>query len=409
MFYWQDISKKQLEAIDNSTSRINILQGAVRSGKTIASIIRWLEYLENGPEGKLLMVGKTHRTLKRNILDIIHDIVGENNFNYNRGLGEVQIFDKSIYVAGANDARAEDKIRGMTLAGAYCDEVVLYPESFFNMLLSRLSIKDAKLFCTTNPESPYHWLKTNYIDRKDELDLKSFHFTLEDNLTLDPNYVEQLKKEYSGIWYSRYIDGLWVRAEGLVYSNFSEEENVVDELPKMQKYWVGVDYGTMNPTAFGLIGLGIDNNLYLIDEYYHSGRDKVSKTDVQYADELKEFIQRNGVSPEWIFIDPSAASFITQLYQMKSSFAPFRKVAKANNKVLPGIRRVSSLIGENKFLVNRKNINSIKEFQSYSYDKKAQLKGEDKPLKENDHIMDLIRYVISGIRTTYSRVIKYTG
>lgn len=404
-FQWQEFSQKQLDSIFNSTSRINIWQGAVRSGKTIASIVRWLEYIKSGPDGNLLMTGKTHRTLKRNILDEIQKIVGESNYSYNRGLGEVTICGKKIYIAGANDARAEDKIRGMTLSGTYGDEISIWPEGFFNMLLSRLSVKGAKLFGTTNPEGPYHWLKQNYIDREDELDLSQFHFLLENNLTLDPSYIESLKKEYSGVWYQRYIEGLWVLAEGLIYDMFIANDHVVTKIPRIKQYWIGVDYGTANDTVFVLMGLGTDNNLYAIDEYRWGRKSKgYSKTDIQLRKELIEFIKRNNVSPQWIFIDPSAASFITELHQNRSKFPG--RVAKANNNVKDGIEFVSSIIGMNGLYIHEKCKGLISEMQSYSWDSKAQERGEDKPLKENDHGPDAIRYVLYSLEKQIRRIIR---
>ena len=406
MFEWGEISSKQLKSIDESTARINIWQGAVRSGKTIASIIRWLEYIKSGPKGELLMVGKTHRTLKRNILDVVQEIVGQENYQYNRGLGEVTIYGRKIYIAGANDARAEDKIRGMTLAGAYGDEVTIWPEGFFNMLLSRLSVKDAKLFCTTNPEGPYHWLKQDYINRADELDLKDFHFLLDDNLTLDHKYINNLKKEYSGVWYQRYILGKWVLAEGIIYDMVNDDNYIsVNDLPKMKRHWIAADYGIANPTAFGLMGLGVDDKLYLIDEYWHSGREGTEKTDSKYADELENFIAKNAVKPDWIFIDPSAKSFITELYYRRNDNPAFFNIAKANNAVIDGIRRVGNLFGKNKLIVVEENCPKTKEeLNSYVWDSKAQKHGEDKPLKENDHIMDLLRYNINGIPRTVERI-----
>ena len=400
------LSEKQKKSMALSKNRINLWQGAVRSGKTIASILRWLVYIEYGPEGELLMIGKTHRTLKRNILDVIQQLVSDEDYKYNRGLGEVEILGRKIYIAGANDARAEDKIRGMTLAGAYGDEVTIWPEGFFNMLLSRLSVKDAKVFLTTNPEGPYHWLKQDYIDREDELDIANFSFNLEDNPGLDKKYIQNLKKEYSGVWYQRYILGKWVLAEGIIYDMVNDDNYIsVNDLPEMKKYWIAADYGIANPTAFGLIGLGVDNKLYLIDEYWHSGREGTEKTDSKYADELENFIAKNAVKPDWIFIDPSAKSFITELYYRRNDNPAFYNIAKANNNVIDGIRRVGNLFGQNKLMIVEENCPKTKEeLNSYVWDSKAQQRGEDKPLKENDHIMDLIRYTINGLPRVTERI-----
>ena len=182
---------KQLDSILDSTARINIWQGSVSSGKTISSLLRWIEFCQNGAKGNLLMIGKTERTLKRNVIDVLSDILdGSGSFITRTGSGEIQIGNRTIYIVGANDERAEAKIRGLTLAGAYGDEVTLWSESFFNMLLSRLRVPNAQLFLTTNPDSPNHWLKKKFLDRETELDIQNFAFQLGDNHTLDPKYVE---------------------------------------------------------------------------------------------------------------------------------------------------------------------------------------------------------------------------
>lgn len=385
-FQWERLSAKQFDSIIKSVARLNIWEGSVRSGKTIASIIRWVEYIKTCSNGDLLMIGKTERTLKRNILDVIEDIVGTKNFRYNRGLGEVYIFNRKVYIAGANDERSEGKIRGMTLAGAYGDELTLWPESFFKMLLSRLSIKGAKLFGTTNPDSPYHWLKTEYIDNNN-IDIKVFHFELEDNLALDPEYVKELKKEYTGLWYKRFIQGLWVLAEGTVYDMFDEGKHVISEMPVCERYWISIDYGTNNPTVFLLQGQKSEIYYTLQEYYYDSRKTGHQKTDEEYAEDLKIFIGDKYITN--IVVDPSASSFIAQLKK-----DGFYNVRKANNDVLDGIRHVSTLLSNGKYFIHESCKNLIKEKASYVWDAKAQQRGEDKPLKQNDHASDAERYGI---------------
>lgn len=195
-------------SLEESNSRLNIWEGSVRSGKTISSIVRWIMFLRQAPKNaNLLMAAKTERSLKRNILDVMTEMLGQKAVDYRFGTGEAKIMGRTVYVAGAVDERSQEKIRGVTLSGAYCDEITLFPESFWIMLLSRLSDPGAKLFGTTNPDSVTHWFKRNYLDRArtgpddfSGLDIKRFHFTLEDNPTLDPEYVAALKKEYTGVW-----------------------------------------------------------------------------------------------------------------------------------------------------------------------------------------------------------------
>jgi PBSX family phage terminase large subunit len=394
-FAWGRFSRKQLDVIANATARLNILDGSVRSGKTVASLVAWIKFVAEAPPGELLMVGKTERTLKRNILDPLEQMVGSKNFKLNRGEGEATLFGRRIYLAGANDERAEGKIRGMTLVGAYGDEITLWPESFFTMLLSRLSVPGARFIGTTNPDSPYHWLKVNYLDRAGELNLKSWHFTLEDNLNLDPAYVEALKKEYTGLWYKRFILGLWVLAEGVVYDMWDEDKHVRPAPTGLNRFIVAVDYGTNNPCTFGLYGWSNSMNptVYLVREYWYDSRETGrQKTDAEYADDFANWL--GDIIPEAIYVDPSAASFIAEL--RKRGYV----VTEAANDVLDGIRFVATMLSQGRFFIDPSCKHTIKEFYSYVWDHKAQLKGEDKPLKQNDHAMDRNRYALySHFRT----------
>jgi len=394
-FAWGSFSDKQLASIRDSTARLNIWEGAVRSGKTIASIVRWLDYIATGPAGDLLMVGKTERTLKRNILDVLEQILGPRLYRYNKGEGEVYICGRKIYVVGANDERAEGKIRGMTLAGAYGDEVTLWPENFFKMLLSRLSVAGAKFFGTTNPDSPYHWLKEQYLDNA-ELDLVSWSFKLEDNPNLDPAYVESLKREYTGLWYKRFILGLWVMAEGAIYDMWDDEQNTFsdDEMPlglkTTARRYVSVDYGTQNATVF-LDCWDDGQTLWIVDEYYHSGRDQGrQKEDAEYAEDLIRFVGAD--RPRFVIVDPSAASFKVAL--RRRGFM----VRDAENDVLEGIRMTSTMIAKRRLRVNRDRCkNLIKEISSYVWDEKAAERGQEKPVKQNDHACDALRYLVATV------------
>lgn len=378
---------KQRYSILNSNARINLWEGSVRSGKTIASILRWIDYVLTGPSGNLLMVGKTQKSLEKNVLDLIAELVGPKNFFYKRVLGEVILYGRKIDVVGANDEKSKDKIQGRTLAGAYGDEIPLWPESFFNMLLSRLSVKGAKLFGTANPESPRHWLKVKYIDRIDEINLKVFHFTLEDNPSLDPDYVENLKKEYVGLWFSRYILGLWVAATGAVYDSFDINKHVVNELPpeKFDKIYCSVDYGTANATCFLLFGRSKGKWILQKEYYFDSRKAGKQKTDKEYAKDLIEFL--DGKYPQKILVDPSAASFIQEVRSLKKY-----RVGFAQNEVLDGIRLTSKALADGNLLIYKNCTKLIEQIQSYTWDEKAQAIGIDKPVKVDDHAVDALRY-----------------
>ncbi|MFF2522441.1 PBSX family phage terminase large subunit [Streptomyces liangshanensis] len=416
---------KQLRSTQLATARGNLWEGAVRSSKTISSIMVWLRYIRTGPPGALLMVGKTERTLKRNIIDVIVSMVGVKRCRYKAGAGEVIIFGRTIYVAGANDERAADKIKGMTLAGAYCDEVTTFPESFFSMLGTRLSVEGAQWFGTTNPEGPNHWLKKKFLDRArlhvrrdgsevvsedpKALDLHRFSFSLHDNPYLPPAYVANLKLEYQGLFYKRFVLGEWCLAEGIVYDMFDEAKHVVDVVPEI-RHWmaVGLDYGTINPFAAVLIGIGTNDRLYVASEYRHDSRaERRQLTDAQYSVGVRQWLAsykhggQEGVHPQWIFVDPSAASFMTQLWS-----DGVQGVAKADNDVKDGIRSVSVALGSDLLYVHRSCKGLLRELPSYAWDEKAAAAGEDKPLKVDDHSVDGLRYGLHSTAHEWRHLIR---
>lgn len=255
--------------------RLNILEGSVRSGKTFISLVAWLILLcKYGKTNNFLMVGKTITSLKRNCLTLLEDLLPENVFEYSLPKKEATIFGRRIFLEGVNDSRAEHKIRGMTLQAAYCDELTLFTEDFFQMLLSRLSVKGSKLLATTNPDSPSHWLKKNFIDRKDQINLKIWKFKLDDNDTIPIEIRNSFKKEYTGVFYDRFILGNWVQAEGLIYQSFANDKSkyIIDykdiKTRDINVVNIGIDYGaSKSNTAFVAIAtLNNYKDLYVIDE-----------------------------------------------------------------------------------------------------------------------------------------------
>lgn len=364
--------------------RINILEGSVRSGKTWISLVLWAFWVATMPaDGAYLMVAKTLTSLKRNCLDLLQSLVGEKHFIYNISTKEGRLFGRLIYLEGVNDARAEGKIRGMTLTGAYCDELTLFTENFFSMLLSRLSDPGAKLIGTTNPDTPMHWLKAKYINRREELDMLTMQFLIDDNTMLDQAYVASLKKEYTGVFYDRFILGKWVIADGVIYDMFTKANVVTDadvpigmvNHPATHRY-IAIDYGTSNATAF-LDIYDDGQRIWVLREYYYSGRDKMrQKTDSEYANDLIAF---GGDAVIYNILDPSALSFKAELRKRGL------RVKDADNEVLDGIRVTSTLLASQKLLIHERCSNLIAELQGYIWDEKAQQRGVEQPVKVNDH------------------------
>ncbi|MFC8095359.1 PBSX family phage terminase large subunit [Streptomyces sp. NPDC057301] len=389
------LSGKQLDSIRQATARINIWHGSVRSGKTIASLLCFLFAVRRAPaSGLIIIVGRSLQTIERNIIEplqdpaLFDDVADE--VRHTRGATTAVILGRVVHLIGASDARAEGRLRGLTAALAYVDEITLLPEPFFVQLLARLSVPGARLLGTTNPDSPRHWLRTDYLEREAELDLAAWHFRLADNPSLSEAYVAALSAEYTGLWRRRMIDGAWVVAEGAIYDMFDEQQHVVDELPAMRRHWVGVDYGTTNPFAALLLGLGDDDRLYVVSEWRHDSRAAHRQmTDAQYSTALRAWLDEQQVAPEWTFIDPSAASFMAQMW---SDGHP--GVARAHNAVIDGIRSTANALDSRLLRVHRSCTGLLDELPAYVWSTEAAERGEDKPVKRDDHSVDALRYVI---------------
>jgi PBSX family phage terminase large subunit len=384
------LSVKQVDSIQRSTKHMNIWEGAVRSSKTWGTLFRWLKYVPTAPKEDLVMIGRTERSVVRNLIRPLQSLIG-NECQWYPGRGEAYVFGRCHVVLGASDERAEGKVRGMTAGGALCDEITLWPESFWIMLLSRLSPDNAQLFGSTNPDNPYHYLKKDYLDQKKNLDLESFQFKLDDNPFISQKFKDNLKREYRGLWYKRFIEGLWVVAEGAIYDFFSEDEHVIVKPPaKAKSYVVGIDYGTGNPCVFGLFGINYDAMpfIWLEKEYYYdsqlAGR---QKDDGEYADDLIKWLGNTNIDS--IIIDPSAASFKATL-RKKGLFV----IRDADNDVLNGIRTQARLLCNGSYKICECCEHSIIDYSAYLWNKNSAKRGEDKPLKQHDHTKDMERYIL---------------
>jgi len=388
------LSTKQVWSIEKATARSNIWHGSVRASKTVASIIKWIEYVTafpKPPDAHFLMIGRTERTLAVNILDPMVSMLGRRNFDYKIGTHKAWLYGIPIQLYGASDIRAEGKIRGLTCCGAYGDEMTIWPIGFYKMLMFRLSVANAQFFGTTNPDNPMHELKAEFIDNK-KIDLNDFHFTLDDNPFLPPSYVSNLKKEYTGLFYKRFILGEWCIAEGAIYDFFDEKLHTGARMPKAKYHLVAVDYGTKNPCSFGLYGVNPATKPMVWREkgyWWDSVKEGRQKTDPEYSKDMKTFL--GNIIPLAILVDPSAASFKLQLSRDHNYI-----IEDAENDVLDGIRTCSRMLKSGDYMILRHPSNQphINEFYAYVWDDRAAAKGEDKPLKEKDHTMDDFRYLL---------------
>lgn len=404
------ISIKAINSI-NKTGYLNVWEGAVRSGKTVASSISWILYVSQSREKYFIMSGKTIATLYRNVIGgefgILAMLGKRSDYRIDReGNRVLRIYadgnEKLCYCFGANDERSFNTLRGFTAGGWYADEVNLQPRSFVEEALRRTIVSsDRKHFWTLNPDNPMHWIYTEYIDVYEDKELEGFYlwkFTLDDNKAIPESTKEQLKQQYSGVFYRRYILGERCVAAGIIYDSFSDENIYTEkERPKFLEdhtmRTISCDYGTTNPCHW--LDIYDDGKISWIDnEYVWDSRDekqtalrgRAQKTDSEYVDDLVEFI---GERHCLVLVDPSAASFKAEMHNRGIS------TGDAKNEVLDGIRKVSKLFKLNKIKINSEKCPKlIKELKGYHWDEDAAKKGIERPIKVADHGADALRYYV---------------
>lgn len=373
---------------------IVIADGAIRAGKTIAMICSFLRWsMKNFIGEDFIIAGKSIGALKRNVLKPMFQILEAwgIKYEYNRSEHYIIIGSNTYYCFGANNEASQDVLQGLTAAGALADEAALFPQSFVDQMIGRCSIDGAKVFMNCNPKGPYHYIKVEFIDKATEKKIYYLHFTMDDNLSLPEKVKERFRRMFSGVFFKRYILGLWVMAEGIIYDMFNETKHKVPTVAReYTEYYASCDYGTQNPTTFGMWGK-YKGKWYKVKEYYYSGRDNnKQKTDEEFYQDLENFI--GDVKVKAVIVDPSAASFIATI-KKHGKFS----VLKAKNDVIDGIRNVATALNNLLILYNDCCINTFREFFSYAWDEKAAERGEDKPVKQNDHCMDSDRYFVSTV------------
>ena len=301
-----------------------------------------------------------------------------------------------FYLFEFNNAASASKIQGATLAGLFLDEAPLAPWSFTDMAISRLSESGAKYWLTCNPDNPKHPVKVELLDKAKEKDIYVLHFTMDDNLSLTEERREFYRKQYTGVFFQRYILGLWVAAEGAIYSMFLKEAHQTKDLPEHlpDHTAIAIDYGTTNPTVFLRFDIHKKiNRIFCADEYYwDSKKEEQQKTDEQYVDDLVLFVKQCRIFPESVIIDPSAASFIIAVKNRFAAIGWSIRIIPADNDVIDGIRMQQSVIQSGIYKILDKCTNTIGDYFAYLWDSVKSTAGIDAPVKDNDHTKDAERY-----------------
>ena len=370
-----------------------ICDGSVRSGKTVSMIIGFVHWAMRFFDGKSFGIcGKTISSTERNIVMPLMDMPDITDYyfvKYIRGENKRIIIrsgkkTNTFFIFGGKDESSYELVQGVTLTGVLFDEVALMPQSFVDQAVARtLSEQGARHWFNCNPESSEHWFYKEWICNTRQKKAIHLHFTMQDNPILSPKQIADAEALYNGVFYDRYIRGLWCVAEGLIYPQFRKEQHVRRLDHPQGEWYISVDYGTLNAFSAGLWCYD-GHTAYRAAEWYYSGREqKRQLTNTQYLRKIQQLAEGHDI--EAVIVDPSAASFIAEL-----RYAGFT-VRKAKNDVVDGIRRVSAALQQNKLIFSPDCKDCIREFSLYRWDEKS---SEDKPIKKNDHAMDDVRYFV---------------
>lgn len=389
-------SPKQIQILlfPKSKYQALICDGAVRSGKTAVmslSFILWA--MHDFHDHNFAICGKSVQSAVRNVIQPLLSIV------YFRRYGYVLRYSVSnhcltvmrggklnrFYIFGGKDESSAALIQGMTLAGVLLDEVALMPQSFVEQALARCSVENARFWFNCNPDGPQHWFYREWILNAEKHNALHLHFLMQDNPSLSDKTRERYETQFTGVFYDRFIRGEWVVAEGLIYPEQAAGVGIVPNEPReYEDYYISVDYGTLNPFSAGLWGL-YKGCWYRFDEYRYSGREEhANRTDEEYYTALEKLAGKRNIRR--VIVDPSAASFMAVI-ERHGRFI----VRPAANAVLDGIRMTATAFKQGKIKVCENCSGAVTEFKEYRWDEKS---SEDKPVKENDHAMDDIRYFV---------------
>lgn len=371
-----------------------ICDGAVRSGKTLSmslGFVLWASASFDG--GAFAICGKTVTSLRRNVITPLLPMLRDYGFTCIEKVSRSYIdltflgHTNRFYLFGGRDEGSAALIQGMTLSGVFLDEAALMPRSFVEQALARCSVSGSKMWFNCNPDNPAHWFYTEWIKKAEEKHALYIHFTMDDNPSLSDALKQRYKRLYSGAFYDRFVLGKWTASQGVVYPMFSEKKHVYSGDVECERFVISCDYGTVNPSSFGLWGLSGGVWYRLSEYYYASKREGVSRTDEEHYAALERLAGGREISR--VIVDPSAASFI-ECIRRHGRF----RVVKADNDVITGIRNVSTALSENRLRFHESCRDIIREFHLYSWNEKT---GTDAPIKENDHAMDDMRYFVADM------------
>ena len=424
-FKWKPMSSKQLKVFtwwnDNSPMKDKdgiIADGAVRSGKTASmapSFVMWA--MEKYDECDFAICGKTIGSLNRNVINTLKKQLHSLKYKYEHKRSENLIIGSKngktnyFYLFGGKDEASQDLIQGMTLAGIFFDEVALMPQSFVEQGIARLSIEGAKFWFNCNPKNPNHWFKLEYIDKIQEKNILYLHFTMDDNLTLSEAVKERYKRMFIGVFYKRNILGLWVTAEGSIYTVYSDnKEAYYTDNPDYDFIQIGIDFGG-NGSAHTFVASGLKNNYSKLTSLMSERIKATGMTPQQLYNAIDLFIekvQNKYGQVSMIYPDSAEQTLINGIKTMVSKKYPHISVRNSiKEEIIDRIRCTTSLMASFRYFMTHDCKTLELAFENAVYNDKSKEQGKDERLDDGTSdidTLDAFEYSWERYIRQYSRV-----
>ena len=402
-----------------------ICDGSIRSGKTTVmslSFVMWAMATFNGEN--FAMCGKTIQSLRRNVINQLKLMLKSRGYEVREHRSENSMticfgdVENEFYLFGGKDEGSQDLIQGITLAGVFFDEVALMPESFVNQATGRCYVAGSKFWFNCNPEGPDHFFKVEWIDKLTEKNLIRIHFTMRDNPSLAAHIIERYERMYKGVFYDRFIRGLWVLASGIIFRYFAEDDesylfedkDIFDENGNLKvsfsKLTMGIDFGgNTSKTTFFLMGYmrGYKEFRGLEEDGLPVTEDINAKA---ICDKFIEFyrmcIEKYG-RVDWVFPDSASTTMINSLRAAaRDAGLPWKNIKGCRkNEVSDRPRTIDMLFNSGRLKINKKCVQMRKAIASLRWDEKHPDIPEDKNIGNcNDWwdafcycLLDFIEYI----------------
>lgn len=416
-FSFQPFSQKQLRLMywwdkgsPYADCEMVIADGAVRSGKTIAMICGFFLWSLHSFSGEIfILAGKTIGALKKNVitpaLQILHGWGLPYTYISSGTEMRLEVGGNVYYLYDACNEKSQDKLQGLTAAGALADEVALFPQSFVEQMLARCSVDGARLWLNCNPASPGHFVKTELIDKAAEKRIYRLHFRMDDNLALSPKKRAFYERMYSGAFYLRFVLGEWAMTDGLVYQQFADNPDryITTVIPPIRQATIGVDFGgTGSAHSFTLTGFtpGYDRVIAL-DEFYHNNKADGVFSPADLEREFVAFVRRakTHFRVYTVWCDSAEQTMIQGLRVAAAKAGLGVQIKNAiKGPINDRIAFFNSMISQERFLVHSSCQQTIKALREAVYDSKRQM--EDVRLDDgttNIDSLDSLEYSVEDV------------